>query len=64
MYRWSWLDEPACGQSAADFAARTDDLGHESAAVLCRVHAAKAGALVLEFVHRDVLAAIRRTCGG
>jgi hypothetical protein len=64
MYRWSWLDEPARGQSAADFAARNDDLAHGSGAVLCRVRVTKAGGLVLEFVHRDALAAIRRTCDG
>jgi hypothetical protein len=63
MYRWSGLDEPARGQSAADFAARADDLAHGSGVVLCRVRAAKAGGLVLEFVHRAALVAIRRTCG-
>ena len=58
------MTSQCAGSRSRDFAVRTDDLAHESAAVLCRVHAAKAGALVLEFVHRDVLAAIRRTCGG
>jgi S-DNA-T family DNA segregation ATPase FtsK/SpoIIIE len=46
------------GQSAADFAARADNLAHGFSAVLCRVRSAKAGALVLEFVRRDALAAI------
>ena len=46
------------GQSAADFAARADNLAHGFGAVLCRVRSARAGALVLEFVRRDALAAI------
>jgi DNA segregation ATPase FtsK/SpoIIIE, S-DNA-T family len=46
------------GQSAADFAARADNLAHGFGAVLCRVRSAKPGALVLEFVRRDALAAI------
>jgi DNA segregation ATPase FtsK/SpoIIIE, S-DNA-T family len=46
------------GQSAADFAARADNLAHGFGAVLCRVRSVKAGALVLEFVRRDALAAI------
>jgi S-DNA-T family DNA segregation ATPase FtsK/SpoIIIE len=46
------------GQSAADFAAKADNLAHGFGAVLCRVRSAKAGALVLEFVRRDALAAI------
>jgi S-DNA-T family DNA segregation ATPase FtsK/SpoIIIE len=46
------------GQSAADFAARADNLVHGFGAVLCRVRSARAGALVLEFVRRDALAAI------
>jgi S-DNA-T family DNA segregation ATPase FtsK/SpoIIIE len=46
------------GQSADDFAARADNLAHGFGAVLCRVRSAKAGALVLEFVRRDALAAI------
>jgi S-DNA-T family DNA segregation ATPase FtsK/SpoIIIE len=46
------------GQSAADFATRADNLAHGFGAVLCRVRSAKAGALVLEFVRRDALAAI------
>jgi DNA segregation ATPase FtsK/SpoIIIE, S-DNA-T family len=46
------------GQSAADFAAGADNLAHGFGAVLCRVRSARAGALVLEFVRRDALAAI------
>jgi S-DNA-T family DNA segregation ATPase FtsK/SpoIIIE len=46
------------GQSAADFAARADNLAHGFGAVLCRIRSARAGALVLEFVRRDALAAI------
>jgi S-DNA-T family DNA segregation ATPase FtsK/SpoIIIE len=46
------------GQSAADFSARADNLAHGFGAVLCRVRSAGAGALVLEFVRRDALAAI------
>jgi DNA segregation ATPase FtsK/SpoIIIE, S-DNA-T family len=46
------------GQSAADFAARADNLAHGFGAVLCRVRSVRAGALVLEFVRRDALAAI------
>jgi S-DNA-T family DNA segregation ATPase FtsK/SpoIIIE len=46
------------GQSAADFAALADNLAHGFGAVLCRVRSARAGALVLEFVRRDALAAI------
>src|SRR5262245_25872214 len=46
------------GQSAADFAARAENLAHGFGAVLCRVRSARAGALVLEFVRRDALAAI------
>ena len=46
------------GQSAADFAARADNLAHGFGAVLCRVRSARAGALVLEFVRRNALAAI------
>ena len=33
------------GQSAADFAARADNLAHGFGAVLCRVRSARAGAL-------------------
>jgi DNA segregation ATPase FtsK/SpoIIIE, S-DNA-T family len=46
------------GQSAADFAARADNLAHGFAAILCRIRSASPGALVLEFVRRDALAAI------
>jgi S-DNA-T family DNA segregation ATPase FtsK/SpoIIIE len=46
------------GQSAADFAARADNLAHGFGAVLCRIRSARAGALVLEFVRRDALAVI------
>jgi DNA segregation ATPase FtsK/SpoIIIE, S-DNA-T family len=46
------------GQSPADFAALADNLAHGFGAVLCRVRSPRAGALVLEFVRRDALAAI------
>jgi DNA segregation ATPase FtsK/SpoIIIE, S-DNA-T family len=46
------------GQSAADFAARADNLAHGFGAMLCRARSASPGALVLEFVRRDALAAI------
>jgi S-DNA-T family DNA segregation ATPase FtsK/SpoIIIE len=46
------------GQSAADFAARADNLAHGFGARLCRIRSASPGALVLEFVRRDALAAI------
>ena len=46
------------GQSAADFAARADNLAHGFRAMLCRIRSATPGALVLEFVRRDALAAI------
>jgi S-DNA-T family DNA segregation ATPase FtsK/SpoIIIE len=46
------------GQSAADFAARADNLAHGFGAMLCRIRSAVPGALVLEFVRRDALAAI------
>jgi DNA segregation ATPase FtsK/SpoIIIE, S-DNA-T family len=46
------------GQSAADFAARADNLAHGFGAMLCRIRTASPGALVLEFVRRDALAAI------
>jgi S-DNA-T family DNA segregation ATPase FtsK/SpoIIIE len=45
------------GQSAADFAARAPNLAHAFGAMLCRVRTATPGALVLEFVRRDALAA-------
>jgi DNA segregation ATPase FtsK/SpoIIIE, S-DNA-T family len=46
------------GQSAADFAARADNLAHGFGAMLCRIRSATPGALVLEFVRRDALATI------
>jgi DNA segregation ATPase FtsK/SpoIIIE, S-DNA-T family len=46
------------GQSADDFASRAPNLAHGFGAVLCRVRSAAPGALVLEFVRRDALAAI------
>ena len=46
------------GQCAADFAGRADNLAHGFRAMLCRVRAARSGAVVLEFVRRDALAAI------
>jgi S-DNA-T family DNA segregation ATPase FtsK/SpoIIIE len=46
------------GQSAADFAARAPNLAHGFRALLCRVRTASPGALVLEFVRRDALAAV------
>jgi DNA segregation ATPase FtsK/SpoIIIE, S-DNA-T family len=46
------------GQCAADFANRADHLAHGFRAMLCRVRTARSGAVVLEFVRRDALAAI------
>jgi S-DNA-T family DNA segregation ATPase FtsK/SpoIIIE len=46
------------GQSAADFAKKADHLAHGYRALLCRVRTAKSGAVVLELVRRDALAAI------
>jgi S-DNA-T family DNA segregation ATPase FtsK/SpoIIIE len=46
------------GQTAADFAARAENLAHGFGALLCRVRTARPGFLVLEFVRRDALAAI------
>jgi S-DNA-T family DNA segregation ATPase FtsK/SpoIIIE len=46
------------GQSAGDFAARADNLAHGFGAMLCRIRNASPGALVLELVRRDALAAI------
>ena len=46
------------GQSAADFADRADNLAHGFGALLCRVRTARSGAVVLEFVRRDALAAV------
>jgi S-DNA-T family DNA segregation ATPase FtsK/SpoIIIE len=48
------------GQSPADFADRADNLAHGFSAMLCRVRTARSGAVVLEFVRRDALAAIVR----
>jgi len=45
------------GQSPADFAARADGIAHGFRAHLCRVRSAKPGAVVLELVRRDALAA-------
>jgi len=46
------------GQCAADFADRADNLAHGFRAILCRVRTARSGAVVLEFVRHDALAAI------
>ena len=46
------------GQSPAEFADHADNLAHGFGALLCRVRAARSGAVVLEFVRRDALAAI------
>ena len=46
------------GQSAADFAQRAENLAHGFGAMLCRVRTARSGAVLLEFVRRDALAAI------
>jgi S-DNA-T family DNA segregation ATPase FtsK/SpoIIIE len=46
------------GQSADDFASRAPNLAHGFGAVLCRVRTGAPGAVVLEFVRRDALAAI------
>ena len=46
------------GQSAADFAAHADNLAHGFGAMLCRVRTARSGAVVLEFIRRDALAAL------
>ena len=46
------------GQCVADFANRADNLAHGFGAMLCRVRSARSGAVVLEFVRRDALAAI------
>ena len=45
------------GQCVADFAQRADNLAHGFGALLCRVRTAKSGAVLLEFVRRDALAA-------
>ena len=46
------------GQAPADFADRADNLAHGFRALLCRVRTSRSGAVVLEFVRRDALAAI------
>jgi S-DNA-T family DNA segregation ATPase FtsK/SpoIIIE len=46
------------GQSAADFAKCADNLAHGFRALLCRIRTARSGAVVLEFIRRDALAAI------
>jgi S-DNA-T family DNA segregation ATPase FtsK/SpoIIIE len=46
------------GQSASDFADHADNLAHGFGAMLCRVRTARSGAVLLEFVRRDALAAI------
>ena len=46
------------GQSAADFAKHAENLAHGFGAMLCRVRTAKSGAVLLEFVRRDALAAL------
>ena len=46
------------GQSPADLADRADNLAHGFGAMLCRVRTGRSGAVVLEFVRRDALAAI------
>jgi len=46
------------GQCAADFADRAENLAHGFRALLCRVRTARSGAVVLEFIRRDALAAL------
>ena len=46
------------GQSAADFAKCAENLAHGFGALLCRVRSARSGAVVLEFIRRDALAAL------
>jgi DNA segregation ATPase FtsK/SpoIIIE, S-DNA-T family len=46
------------GQSPGDFARRAENLAHGFGAMLCRVRTSRSGALVLEFVRRDALAAV------
>ena len=46
------------GQSAADFAGCADNLAHGFRALLCRIRTARSGAVVLEFIRRDALAAL------
>jgi DNA segregation ATPase FtsK/SpoIIIE, S-DNA-T family len=45
------------GQSAADFTDHAENLAHGFRALLCRVRTARSGAVVLEFIRRDALAA-------
>ena len=46
------------GQSAADVASRADNLAHGFGVLLCRVRSYRPGAIILELVRRDALAAI------
>jgi S-DNA-T family DNA segregation ATPase FtsK/SpoIIIE len=46
------------GQSAADFAKCAENLAQGFGALLCRVRTARSGAVVLEFIRRDALAAL------
>jgi S-DNA-T family DNA segregation ATPase FtsK/SpoIIIE len=46
------------GQSTADFAKCAENLAHGFRALLCRVRTARSGAVVLEFIRRDALAAL------
>jgi DNA segregation ATPase FtsK/SpoIIIE, S-DNA-T family len=46
------------GQCAADFAKCAENLAHGFRALLCRVRTAKSGAVVLEVIRRDALAAL------
>jgi DNA segregation ATPase FtsK/SpoIIIE, S-DNA-T family len=46
------------GQSVADFADHAENLAHGFGAMLCRVRSARSGAVVLEFIRRDALAAL------
>jgi DNA segregation ATPase FtsK/SpoIIIE, S-DNA-T family len=46
------------GQSAAEVADCAENLAHGFGAMLCRVRTARSGAVLLEFVRRDALAAI------
>jgi len=46
------------GQKPGDYADRADNLAHGFGALLCRVRQSRPGAVVLEFVRRDALAAI------
>ena len=46
------------GQSAADFAKCAENLAHGFGAPLCRVRTARSGAVLLEFIRQDALAAL------